>query len=320
MSADRGRVLALVGGVGGAKLALGLLDALPAGALSLAVNTADDFRHFGLHVSPDVDTQLYTLSGRSDEVRGWGRAGESWQAMGALAELGAPTWFNLGDRDLALHLERTRLLAEGLSLTEVTARFAAAYAIPAEILPMTDDPVRTILDTDEGPMEFQPWFVGRQAGPAVRAVRFQGAEAARPAPRILDLLAAADLRAVILAPSNPFLSLDPILALPGIREALVACPAPVVAVTPVVGGQAIKGPTAKMMRDFGLEPTPAAVAMRCAGFIDGFLADEADLVGGVVPGLEAAPFRVATAPTIMRSRADKAAVARATLALADALA
>ncbi|MEA3001846.1 MAG: 2-phospho-L-lactate transferase [Sphingomonadales bacterium] len=308
-----GRVVVLTGGVGGAKLALGLAHILPAGELTAIVNTGDDLRHLGLWISPDLDTLLYTLSGLSDEERGWGRAGESWNFMTALRGLGGEGWFQLGDGDLALHVERTRRLAAGEALTSVMAGFAAAWGVPTEILPMSDDPVATWLDTDEGPLPFQRYFVERRCAPHARAIRFEGAAEAKPGPELVARLTAADTRAILIAPSNPYLSVDPILAVPGIREALAAATAPVVAVSPLVGGAAIKGPTGKLMDELGVPATPRAIADHYAGVIDALLVDERDRQAPL-PNLPCA-----FADTLMKSLDDRKRVARAALEMATGL-
>lgn len=268
-------VVALCGGIGGAKLALGLQAAVGP-RLAVVVNTGDDFEHLGLHISPDIDTVLYTLAGLNDRERGWGRAGETWSFMQALAELGGETWFNLGDRDLALHVERTRRLRGGGRLSAVTQAIAGKLGIAARILPMSDDSVRTHVLSDEGELPFQRYFVARRCEPAVRSIEFRGADRAAPSPEVTTALQAPDLAAVILCPSNPYLSIDPILSLPAIRAMLRDCAAPVVAVSPIVGGQAIKGPTAKIMAELGISPTSASVAAHYVDFLDGIILDETD--------------------------------------------
>ena len=241
------KVVALSGGVGGAKLALGLNTVMASDDLTLIANTGDDFQFHDLHVSPDIDTLVYTLSGKSDEVRGWGLAGETWGFMEALGELGGEAWFNLGDHDLAMHVLRTEKLRQGISLSAITADVRQALGIAAHILPMSDQAVPTIVHTVEhGPISFQRYFVERRAEPAVTGFTFEGIDAARPAPGLLDALAAADR--IIICPSNPFISIDPVLAVPGVRDALAKASAPVIAVSPIVGGDAIKGPTAKIFR------------------------------------------------------------------------
>ena len=252
MSEAGGFVLALSGGVGGAKLALGLYRVLPPGALTVVANTGDDFEHLGLAISPDLDTLLYTLAGIDNPATGWGRRDETWNFMAALERLGGETWFKLGDGDLATHVERTRRLAAGESLSQITDDFRRRLGISARLLPMSDDPVRTRLLTAEGWLDFQDYFVRRQCAPIVREIAFAGAAAARPHPDFLAALADPALRMVVICPSNPLISIDPILSLPGVREALRACRAPVVAVSPIIGGKAVKGPTAKMMAELGL--------------------------------------------------------------------
>jgi LPPG:FO 2-phospho-L-lactate transferase len=304
------RVTVLTGGVGGAKLVLGLTALLPADRVTAIVNTGDDLVHLGLPISPDIDTLLYTLAGKSDLERGWGRGGETWSFMAALRELGGPDWFNLGDGDLALHVLRLAAFARGERLSRVTAAFARAWGLAATILPMSDDPVATLIDTDVGRLSFHDYFVARQCAPSLEAVTFAGAEAARPAPGVLEAIAGADR--ILIAPSNPWLSIDPILAVPGLRDALVAAPAPVVAVSPLIAGRAVKGPTAKLMAELGLPLTHASIAGHYAGLIEGLLVDAGDAAEGVtVP--------VARTETLMRSLEDRQRVARAALDLAGAL-
>lgn len=310
----RGPVLALCGGIGGAKLALGLYRHLAPGALSVVVNTGDDFEHLGLHISPDIDTVLYTLSGTDNPDTGWGRADETWTFMAALEALGGETWFRLGDGDLALHVERTRRLGAGESLSEVCAAFAQRFGLDARILPMTGDPLRTVVHTPDGPLPFQHYFVRKRCEPRVTGVTFAGAEAARPNPEILRALADPALGAVVICPSNPYLSIDPILAVPGMRIALGACPAPVVAVSPLVGGRAVKGPTAKIMAELGVPVTNAAIAAHYEGLIDGLVLDRADRA-------EAAEIAVPAlvTETVMTSLEDRIALAAAALGFAAEL-
>jgi LPPG:FO 2-phospho-L-lactate transferase len=315
MNANR-PVVALSGGIGGAKLALGLLHTLPPDTLTIVANTGDDFDHLGLAVSPDIDTLLYTLSGRDDRERGWGRADETWHFMDALAEIGAATWFRLGDRDLAVHVERTRRLRANETLSTVTAHFAARFGIAASILPMSNDPVRTCLRTVEGWMDFQPWFVGERAQPTVSDIRFEGAATARLPRAIADRIADPDLRAIIICPSNPLISIGPILSVPGMQAALQGSAAPIVAVSPFIGGRAVKGPAAKMWRDRGVEPGPEAIAKHYEGLIDGLVVDECDCGSiGQLNGLA-----TTTLPTLMTTLDDRKRVAAAALALADAIA
>ena len=311
-----GHVVALCGGVGGAKLAHGLSLALAdePQSLSIIVNTGDDFRHLGLSIAPDLDSVLYALAGLSDPVRGWGRREETWRFMEALRGLGGESWFQLGDGDLAVHVERSWRLAQGATLSEVTTHLCEALGITARVLPMSDDPVRTRVLTSEGWLDFQDYFVRRQCQPAVREFMFSGAETARPQPEALAALQRRDLRAIVICPSNPFVSVEPILAVPGIRLALQQAEAPVVAVTPIIGGKAIKGPAAKMMAELGLDVTPAAVARRYAGLIDGFVVDQADPVPEAMPGVT-----FVQAATLMSSVEDRLGLARAVLRAADAL-
>ena len=274
--AHSGDVLALCGGIGGAKLALGLYRVLETGRLTLVVNTGDDFEHLGLNISPDLDTVLYTLAGLANPERGWGRAQETWEFMAALRQLDGAAWFQLGDRDLAMHVLRTNWLRSGKTLTEFAAHMARQLGISARILPMTDAAVRTIIDTSEGHLPFQHYFVRRHCEPAVRGIRFEGATEAGPASGLVELIGSQTSRAIVICPSNPYLSIDPILAVPGIAAALGASTAPVVAVSPIIGGQAVKGPTGKIMSELGIAPTTKAIAAHYRGLIDGLVIDEND--------------------------------------------
>lgn len=267
-------VVALCGGVGGAKLALGL-DRLIGANLTIVVNTGDDFEHLGLHVSPDIDTVVYTLGGLSDVERGWGRADETWNFMASLGDLGGETWFRLGDRDLAMHVERTQALRGGTTLTEFTTAMARRLGIAATILPMSDARIETMVITADGPLPFQRYFVGLQCAPVVKQLEFKGAEKAAATPQVLSALRNPDLAAVIICPSNPYLSVDPILAVSDIRQALDAVKAPIVAVSPLIGGQAVKGPTAKIMAELGL-PADSVTIARHYPFLSGLLIDQAD--------------------------------------------
>jgi LPPG:FO 2-phospho-L-lactate transferase len=310
-------VLALSGGVGGAKLALGLSRVLPAEELLVVANTGDDFEHLGLTICPDIDTLTYALAGVDNPATGWGRRDETWNFMAALAELGGETWFRLGDQDLATHVERTRRLAAGETLSQVTDDHRRRLGIGARILPMSDDPVRTRVRTEErGWLDFQDYFVRRQAGPTVRELDFAGAAAARANPGLLAALADPALRCVVICPSNPFISVGPILAVPGVRAALEACPAPVVAISPIIGGAAVKGPTAKMFAELGLgTPTAAGVAAHYGALLDGYVMDAVDAE-------EASRIRgprVALAQTLMKTLDDREALANAVLGFADSL-
>jgi len=310
-----GRVLALSGGIGGAKLALGLYQALPANALAVLCNTGDDFTHLGLRVSPDVDTVLYTLAGLADRELGWGLEGETWRFMDALERIGGETWFRLGDGDLAVHVERTRRLAAGESLSAITAHMAARLGVEALIMPMCDQPVPTLVQTvDAGVLPFQEYFVKRACTPRVTGFQFAGVDRATPPAALTQWLSRPDLRAVIICPSNPFISVDPALAVPGLRELLRSCGAPVVAVSPVIGGRAVKGPTAKMMAELALPVSAASVAAHYGELLHGFVLDEAD---AALAGTLNVPCRVT--PTLMRREADKHALAEAVLEFADSL-
>jgi LPPG:FO 2-phospho-L-lactate transferase len=305
------QAVVLTGGVGGAKLVLGLAQIMPPEQITTIVNTGDDFHHLGLSISPDLDTLLYTLAGRADPAQGWGRAGESWSFMEALASLGGERWFQLGDGDLALHILRTARLAEGDTLSAISRDFARAWGVAIDMLPMSNDPVSTHLTTDEGELPFQRYFVERRCAPAVSTIRFEGAAEAGAAPGVIEAIRGAG--AILIAPSNPYLSIDPILAVPAIRAALAETSAPIVAVSPIVGGQAVKGPTAKLMGELGVAITPAAVAEHYAGIIDGMLVDERD----PKPDLSIA---MSSADTLMQTLADRERVASAALALADRIA
>jgi LPPG:FO 2-phospho-L-lactate transferase len=311
MSEADGPVLALSGGVGGAKLALGLYRILPPDTLTVVANTGDDFAHLGLAISPDLDTLLYTLSGQDNPELGWGRRSETWTFMAALEALGGETWFRLGDGDLATHVERTRRLSAGESLSAITDDFRRRLGIAARLVPMSDDPVRTRLHTAERWLDFQDYFVGLRCAPTIDGLEFVGAATARPYPDFLAALCEPGLRAVVICPSNPFISIDPILAVPGIRAALRDCPAPVVAVSPIIAGKAVKGPTAKMMAELGLPVDAAAVAKHYRDFLNLYIADEEDAVA--VAGLD---LPVVLTRTLMQSLADREALARTVLAAA----
>jgi LPPG:FO 2-phospho-L-lactate transferase len=304
-------VVALCGGVGGAKLALGLYRVLPPDSLTLIVNTGDDFDHLGLRICPDLDTTLYTLADLANPEAGWGRRDETWTFMKTLADLGGETWFRLGDADLALHVERTRRLKAGEPLSRIVAEVAQRFRIHAAIVPMSDEAVRTRVHTREAVLAFQEYFVRRRCEPTVTALEYAGATAARIAPQALAALNAADVAAIILCPSNPYLSVDPILALPGMRAALKAAPAPVVAVTPLVAGKAIKGPTAKIMAELEVPLSSAAIARHYADFIDGFVLDRADAT--LAPAFSCS---LLVADTLMVTLADRERLAREVLQFA----
>lgn len=295
-------VVALSGGVGGARLLRGLARALPPGALTAVVNTGDDFEHWGQYISPDLDTVMYTLAGLSDEARGWGLAGETFALVEAMRRYGEDDWFAIGDRDMATHLVRTRALARGERLTAVTERLCIALGVRTRVLPMSDDPCRTMIDTGEhGPLTFQTWFVRHRAAPVARRVWFEGA--ARATAAVIDAVKRAEL--VVIGPSNPYVSIDPILSLPGVLDAVFA--RPVVAVSPIVGGQAVKGPLAAMIPALaGVPPSAVAVAAHYPR-LRGIVVERGDVVAGL-------PF-LAT-ETVMRGEADSERLARETLAFA----
>ncbi|MEM8560770.1 MAG: 2-phospho-L-lactate transferase [Pseudomonadota bacterium] len=317
MEANARPVLALSGGVGGAKLALGLADILEHGRLHVLVNTADDFHHLGLHISPDVDTLVYTLSELANREQGWGLEGETWQALNALERLGAETWFQLGDRDLATHLWRTQQLREGLSLSEITDEMTNRLGVSSRIHPMSDDPVRTIVSTADGDLPFQQYFVRERCEPAVSGFRFDGIAQAEVNPNVLSLLQQDAFAAIVICPSNPFVSIDPILQLPGLWQALRDTASPIALISPIVGGNAIKGPAAKMMSELGLVSSAVAVAQHYnqayPGLLDHFVIDETDAT--LAASVGEMNLEVAVTDTMMNTRADKQRLARFTLNL-----
>jgi LPPG:FO 2-phospho-L-lactate transferase len=307
-------IVALSGGVGGAKLVLGLSRILPPEDLLVVCNTGDDFEHLGLCISPDIDTVMYTLAGLAHPELGWGRRDESWAFMETLEQLGGEVWFRLGDRDLAVHVERTRRLRAGESLSAVTADLCRRLGVATRVVPMSDDPVRTRLLTEDGWLEFQDYFVRRHCAPAVTELRFEGAAQARPSPQVLAALRDPRLQAVVICPSNPFISIEPILALPGLRAAIEECTAPVIGVSPIIGGKAVKGPTAKLMTELGLTPSAAAVAQGYGELLDGYVMDHADTseIMGMRP-------KVTLAQTLMRTLDEREALARVVLSAAAKL-
>jgi len=306
-----GQVTVLAGGVGAARLLRGLAPLVRASELSVIVNTADDDTFFGLEVSPDVDTVLYTLAGLADPIRGWGIAGDSFHALRALERFHGHAWFQIGDQDLATHLFRTERLARGDSLSTVTAAQARALGVAPRVLPMTDDRVRTIIDTTGGRRSFQEYLVRDRARETVRAISYAGARRSRPAPGVLAAIEDASL--LVVAPSNPLVSIGPILAVPGIRAALRRAGAPVVAVSPLIGGRAVKGPGDKMMRALGRAPNPLSIAECYADFLDAMVIDTADR--SFAPRLAACGLSVTSLDTLMRSQVRATAVARAVLDL-----
>ena len=310
-------IVALAGGVGGAKLADGLA-AVVGGDLSVVVNTGDDFEHFGLAVSPDLDTVMYTLAGIANSETGWGVAGETWNFLDQATRLGGPAWFRIGDRDLATHVLRSERLRRGEQLTSITADLCRRLGIKAHILPMSDAPVRTVVHTPEGALAFQEYFVGRRCEVAVTGFAFDGVERARPTEEVRAALQHPALAAIVICPSNPFVSIDPILAVPGLRDLLRARNVPVVAVSPIIGGAAVKGPAAKMMRELGSVVSATTVATHYRDLADGVVIDEAD--AGLAVQIEAIGLAVRAVPTLMRSSADRRELALACLDFARELA
>jgi len=309
-----GPVVALCGGVGGAKLALGLEHILEPGDLSIVINTGDDFEHLGLHISPDIDTVTYTLADLNNQELGWGRQNETWAFMKALRALGGEAWFSLGDSDLATHIERTRRLRSGEQLSEVTAAFATHLGISAKLLPMTDSRLRTVLETNEGRLAFQDYFVRRQSEPSIERVDYDGMDTAIAGAGVLAALAQPGLRAIVICPSNPFLSIAPILAVPGIKDAIKASDAPVVCVSPLIAGQAVKGPTAKIMAELSLPTTARAIADYYGDLLDGLIIDTADSAQ-----TENFPIPVVAVQTLMTTLEDREKLALATLEFAVTL-
>ncbi len=309
-------IVVVAGGVGAARFLQGLLAVHDPADVTIISNVGDDAEFFGLHVSPDIDIVLYHLAGLADEVRGFGVRGDTFHTLDALARFGYDTWFRLGDRDLATCITRSDLLRRGRTLSEATAEIARALAVPAAVLPVSDDPLRTRIRTSAGLLDFQEWFVRGGAREPAREVIFDGIESARPAPGVLEAIAAA--RAVIIAPSNPLVSIGPILAVPGVREALIETPARVAAVSPIVGGAAIKGPLAQMLRDQGLEASAVTIARLYQDFLDLLVIDSADAeLWNEIEALDLPAGRqgleVLVADTIMASMEKKAALARVVL-------
>jgi len=305
----------LAGGVGAARFLDGLVRVVPPQAVTVVGNVADDVEILGLHVSPDLDTVVYTLAGLIEPERGWGRAGDTANALGVVSELGGDDWFHLSDGDIGLHLVRTERLRRGEALSAVMRDFSERLGLAIRLLPVTDDPLRTMVATGAGELDFQTYFVRRRHEDEVRGVRYEGAAEARPAPGVLESLTRAD--AVVVAPSNPFLSIEPILAVPGVREALAGRTGPVVAVSPIVAGRAIKGPADRMLRALAGEASGRAVAERYADFLTHMLVDSAD--AALAPAIEALGLRAASAPTLMTGVPERIAVARETLRLVDML-
>jgi LPPG:FO 2-phospho-L-lactate transferase len=305
------KYIALSGGVGGAKLAFGLARTLPPEDLLIVANTGDDFDHLGLRICPDLDSIMYALAGRENRVQGWGIEGESWNFMEALGRLGGETWFALGDRDLATHVKRTGRLRQGASLTHVTQELCAALDIVHKVVPMSDDPVATLVDTPEGTLNFQDYFVRHRCAPRVTGFRFPEAQQATIQPELRAALASSELRAVIVCPSNPFVSIGPILALPGLRDLLQRAGVPVIAVSPFIGGQAVKGPAAKMMAELGAPVTNDALAEHYRGIVTAWVIDTVD--NEQADGLHRKGFACRALPTLMKDDRDRIALAEAVL-------
>lgn len=303
-------IILLAGGVGGSRLANGFAKILPPEDILVVVNTGDDFAHLGLRISPDLDTVMYTLAGLNNPETGWGLAGETWHFIKAMDRLGGETWFKLGDQDLATHIERTRRLHDGQTLSEATAALCAAFGIRQRIVPMSDRTVQTFVHTDEGLLPFQQYFVLRRCQPAIRKIEFIGAQDAVPGPALASALADPRLRAIVICPSNPYLSIQPILSIPGVREALMSRSVPAVAVSPLIGGEAVKGPTAKIMRELGDTPSAAGIARFYLGLIDGLVLDNRDR--SLCAEIEAMGLRVCTADTLMKSVDDQKRLAQVT--------
>jgi LPPG:FO 2-phospho-L-lactate transferase len=285
------KIVALAGGVGGAKLAHGLAQVLPAEDLAVIVNTGDDFEHYGLYICPDLDTVCYTLAGLANPETGWGRINESWNAFGNFSKLGGPDWFRLGDQDLGTHLERTRRLKAGESLSQITRDFCRAWGNEHTVLPMSDQPVRTIVETEEGDLAFQEYFVHRRCEPRVKGFRFEGVDRAGAAPGACEAIEAAD--AVIVCPSNPWVSIAPILHLLGKIEK------PVCAISPIIGGETVKGPAAKMYRELGIEPTAFAVANHYRSLATAFVLDKVD--AQLIESVRGLNMQVLVTNTLMKS-------------------
>jgi LPPG:FO 2-phospho-L-lactate transferase len=306
------KVTLLAGGTGGAKMAHGFQQVLDPGELTVIVNIADDLERFGLHVSPDLDSVLYTLAGLANDETGWGVRGDTWTALDMLGRYGEPDWFRIGDADLATHVRRSRLLREGASLTNATAQMAEALGVVSHVLPATDDRLRTVLQTDAGDLEFQEYFVGRRQEPDVRGITLDGVETARPTEATLIAIDTAEL--LVIAPSNPIVSIGPIVALPGMREAIVSARdagTPTMAISPIVAGKALKGPADRMLSSMGHEPTALGVARIYAGLVDTFVLDERD--AALAPDVEALSLSALVLSTVMRSDEDRATLAKALL-------
>ncbi|NJN96013.1 MAG: 2-phospho-L-lactate transferase [Anaerolineales bacterium] len=307
-----GNVVALAGGVGGAKLAFGLYQIVPPENLTIIVNTGDDFEHLGLHISPDLDTVMYTLAGVANPATGWGVKDESWNMMAALARYGQPTWFQLGDRDLATHLLRTKWLREKYPYNWVTRELCQRLGVRCTVLPMSEALVRTMVMTEQGELAFQEYFVQQQCRPVVKSIRFAGAEEAQPSREVAGALRNADV--IIFCPSNPLLSLDPILALPNMRRIVAASRVPKIGVSPIVGGAALKGPAAKLMAELGQDVSPVGVARHLQDVLTGFVLDQVDQA--YQEAVTALGLRALVTGTVMLNDEDRVRLAREVLAFA----
>jgi LPPG:FO 2-phospho-L-lactate transferase len=303
-------ITALAGGVGAARFLEGLVAVAPQEDVTVISNVGDDEEFFGLHVSPDIDIVIYTLSGAIDPEKGWGLQAETFRTLEALRRFGYETWFNLGDGDLATHVHRTQMLRDGATLSEATRSIAEAFGLRLKLLPVSDDRIRSVVITEAGELAFQEYFVKRRTEDVVHGVRFDGADAATPAPGVIEALRDPDV--IAIAPSNPVVSIGPILAVPGVREALRETRAKVVAVSPIVGGRTIKGPADRMMASLGMTPTAAGVAGIYSDFLDVLVIDEQDRE--LAAAVEAAGVRPVVAQTIMRGPEEKRALAAAVLA------
>ncbi len=317
MNNNSKRFIALSGGVGGAKLVLGLSHVLDTAQLTVIANTGDDFEHLGLSISPDIDTLMYTLAGINNPELGWGRNDETWNFMDTIREIGLETWFRLGDRDLAVHLYRTNRLRENVSLSTITADLFSRFGIQTEVVPMSDNTVHTVLATDIGQLSFQEYFVRHRCSPRVTGIRFDGAENATPSPRFAEALSEKNLHAVIICPSNPFLSIQPVLALPAINNMFEAIYCPVIVVSPLVRNRALKGPTAGLMKDLDVPVTIAGLAGLYAGIADGIVIDNLDQ--DAAGEIEEMGMAVHTADIVMNSLQDRIDLANAVIEFSDRL-
>ncbi|MBT3556879.1 MAG: 2-phospho-L-lactate transferase [Rhodospirillales bacterium] len=306
-------VVALSGGVGGAKLASGLSRVVAPGNLLVAANTGDDFTHMGLHISPDIDSIFYAVTDLNNTETGWGRVGETWNFMAALKEFGGEDWFNLGDSDLAMHVLRSHWLRQGKSLSEVTDRFCQAMKVSFKLAPMSDDPVATMIESDRGTLPMQDYFVREHCEPVAKAFSYEGATEARANPELMQALKDGSLQAIIICPSNPYLSIDPIFSLSEIRDQLRAANVPVIAVSPIVGGAALKGPLGKIMAELKIEPSSLSIAKHYGDLIDALVIDESD--AHECESIEALGIRAHTAPTIMKTVDDQKVLAKKVLEL-----